>query len=96
MIGACPVFPKDNPWNTDISQAPVDTSHDYIGSLGSMTLWPDFGGDGQYGIPYISVPFTQPLVPISFDEPDESDQGEVGVGGVQDRVGRHHPAEALG
>ena len=46
MIGGCPVFPADNPWNTDVSQAPVDTSHDYIGSLGSMTLWPDFGGDG--------------------------------------------------
>ena len=25
MIGACPVFPRDNPWNTDVSQAPVDT-----------------------------------------------------------------------
>ncbi len=42
--GGCSIFPPDNPWNTDISQAPVDTSHDYIGSLGSMTLWPDFGG----------------------------------------------------
>ena len=75
VIGACPVFPKDNPWNTDISQAAVDTSHDYIGSLGSMVLWPDFGGDGEYGIPYVSVPFTQPLVPISFEVPDESDPG---------------------
>jgi hypothetical protein len=74
-IGSCPIFPADNPWNTDVSQAPVDTSYDYIGSLGSMTLWPDFGGDGAYGIPYVSVPFTQPLVPISFDEPDESDPG---------------------
>jgi hypothetical protein len=73
--GACSIFPNDNPWNTDISQAPVDTSHDYIGSLGSMTLWPDFGGNGQYGIPWISVPFTQPLVPISFDVPQESDPG---------------------
>jgi hypothetical protein len=74
-IGQCPLFPADNPWNTDISQAPADTSHDYIGSLGSMTLWPDFGGGGQYGIPFVSVPFTPPLVPISFDEPDESDPG---------------------
>ena len=70
-----PCLPEDNPWNQDISEAPVDTSHDYIGSLGSMTLWPDFGGDGEYGIPYVSVPFSQPLVPISFDEPDESDPG---------------------
>jgi hypothetical protein len=74
-IGECPVFPNDNPWNTDVSSYPVDASHDYIGSLGSMTLWPDFGGDGAYGIPFVSVPFTQPLVPISFDVADESDPG---------------------
>ena len=57
-----------------MSKAPVDTAHDYIGSLGSMTLWPDFGGDGAYGIPYVSVPFSQPLVPVGFDEA-ESDPG---------------------
>jgi hypothetical protein len=74
-IGGCPMFPPDNAWNTDISTAPVDTSHDYIGSLGSMVLWPDFGGDGAYGIPYVTVPFSQPLVPISFDVADESDPG---------------------
>ena len=74
-IGSCPIFPNDNPWNTDVSNAPVDTSHDYIGSLASMTLWPDFGGDGAYGIPYVSVPFSQPLVPVSFEVADESDPG---------------------
>ena len=74
-LGSCAIFPADNPWNTDVSKAPVDTAHDYIGSLGSMTLWPDFGGDGAYGIPYVSVPFSQPLVPVSFDEADESDPG---------------------
>jgi hypothetical protein len=75
VIGGCPIFPKDNPWNTDVSQAPVDTSHDYIGALGSMVLWPDFGGAGEYGIPYVSVPFEQPLVPITFDVADESEPG---------------------
>ena len=40
-----------------------------------MTLWPDFGGNGQYGIPYVVVPSSQPLVPISFDVADESDPG---------------------
>ena len=74
-IGNCPIFPNDNPWNQDVSKAPVDTSHDYIGSLGSMTLWPDFGGGGEYGIPYVSVPFSQPLVPITFEVADESDPG---------------------
>jgi hypothetical protein len=75
VIGGCPIFPNDNAWNTDVSGAPVDTSHDYIGSLGSMPLWPDFGGDGAYGIPFVSVPFTQPLVPVSFEVADESDPG---------------------
>jgi hypothetical protein len=75
VIGGCPIFPNDNAWNTDVSQAPVDRSHDYIGSLGAMTLWPDFGGDGAYGIPFVSVPFTQPLVPVSFEVADESDPG---------------------
>jgi hypothetical protein len=74
-VGGCPIFPADNPWNTDISKAPVDTAHDYISSLGSMTLWPDFGGSGQYGIPWVGVPFSQPLVPITFDVADESDPG---------------------
>jgi hypothetical protein len=74
-VGDCAMFPPDNAWNTDISAAPVDTSHDYIGSLGSMVLWPDFGGDGAYGIPYVTVPLSQPLVPISFDVADESDPG---------------------
>jgi hypothetical protein len=73
--GGCPIFPNDNPWNTDVSSFPVDTSHDYVGSLASMTLWPDFGGGGQYGIPYVSVPFTQPLVPVSFEVAHESDPG---------------------
>ena len=75
VIGGCPVFPARNPWNTDVSRAPLVTSHDYIGSLGSMTLWPDFGGGGRYGIPFVSVPFTQPLVPVSFEVADESDPG---------------------
>ncbi|MEA2135825.1 MAG: hypothetical protein QOC68_3734 [Solirubrobacteraceae bacterium] len=75
VIGACPVFPADNPWNQDVSQAPVDTAHGYAGSLAAMTLWPDFGGGGAYGIPFVSVPFTQPLVPVSFDVADESDPG---------------------
>jgi hypothetical protein len=69
-IGGCPVFPKSNPWNTDVSAYPVDRalSDAYIGSLGSMTLWPDFGSGayGDYGIPFSTVPSAQPLVPITF------------------------------
>src|SRR2546423_6660054 len=32
VIGGCPILPQDNPWNSDVSHASVDTSHDYIGS----------------------------------------------------------------
>jgi hypothetical protein len=69
-LGGCPVFPKDNPWNTDVSGYPVDRpqSDAYIGSLGSITLWPDFGSgrSGDFGIPYGVVAQNQPLVPIVF------------------------------
>ena len=58
-----------------MSRAPVDTSHDYVGSLGSMPLWPDFGGDGAYGIAYVSVAFAQPLAPVTFEVADQSDPG---------------------
>ena len=68
-------LPARQPLEPGRVEGAVDSSHDYVGSLGGMTLWPDFGGDGAYGIPYVSVPFSQPLVPISFDEADESDPG---------------------
>ena len=40
-----------------------------------MTLWPDFGGAGEYGIPYVTVPADQPGVPVAFEWADESDPG---------------------
>jgi hypothetical protein len=76
-IGGCPVFPADNAWNTDISTAPVDSNSDnYIASVGATTgLHPDFGSNPLYGIPYVVVPGTQPMVPITFPDPSESDPG---------------------
>ncbi len=77
-LGSCNVFPADNAWNTDISNYPLDpNSANYINTIGaSVHLHPDFGSDPTYGIPYIVVPGTQPLVPINFTEsPDESDPG---------------------
>lgn len=76
-IAGCPVFPADNPWNRDISGDPVDPRSDaYIASIGARTfLHPDFGGDPAYGLPWTSVPGTQPRVPMSFDYDDESDPG---------------------
>ncbi|HLK59480.1 MAG TPA: fibronectin type III domain-containing protein [Chthonomonadaceae bacterium] len=74
------VFPSDNPWNQDISQMPVDpNSATLIASIGLNTnLHPDFGtfwNGNPIGIPYIVVPGTQALVPISFTYSGESDPG---------------------
>lgn len=78
-----PLFPPDNWWNVDISAAPVDPSSanfiDFIGP--NVELHPDFGGDAPtspsiYGMPYISVPGTQPLVPVTWTQPwDQNDDG---------------------
>jgi hypothetical protein len=80
-LGSCHVFPADNAWNRDVSGLPVDAnSANYIAAItasgGNQKLHADFGGGGAYGIPYITVPGTQPLVPIDFDAyGDESDPG---------------------
>jgi hypothetical protein len=80
VVGGCQMFPADNPWNADISQMPVDpNSATYIASInesGNGFLHADFGGGGAYGIPFIVVPQSQPLVNINFTAyGDESDPG---------------------
>ncbi len=79
-IEGCPVFPADNPWNQDISGAPIDPrSARYIASInrdGDTFLHADFGSNLDYGFPYVVVAGTQPKVPISYVEyGDESDPG---------------------
>lgn len=78
-LGGCPVFPADSPWNTDISNAPVDTnSAAYIASINQFAqyLHPDFESNLTYGIPYAIVASSQVSVPINFiDWPDQSDPG---------------------
>jgi hypothetical protein len=80
-LGSCRVFPADNPWNRDVSTLPVDgNSANYLAAIaalgGNQKLHADFGGAGEYGIPYITVPGTQPLVPVDFVAyGDESDPG---------------------
>ncbi len=75
------VFPRDNPWNTDISRYSVDPNSDaLIASIGLTTgLHPDFGtvyNGAPNGIPYVVIPASQPLVPIIFTEfGDQSDPG---------------------
>jgi hypothetical protein len=77
-VGNCQIFPSDNPWNTDISNYPVNAnSAAYIATIGATTnLHPDFGSDPSYGIPYNVVTSSQAKVPITFTAyGDESDPG---------------------
>jgi hypothetical protein len=79
-LGTCPVFPPDNPWNTDVSAFPVHPDSTAIIAQiqgdGADNLHADFGGGGAYGIPYVAVPPNEPKVPINFvDWPEESDPG---------------------
>jgi len=82
------VFPAASGWNVDVSQAPVDAgSQAYLDWISGRTaqnpgavrrLHPDFGPP-PYGIPYVGVAGTQPLVPVTFvDYPEESDTGAPG------------------
>lgn len=79
LISGCPVFPTDNPWNADVSNYCVDPNSDqYVASINQdkQYLHPDFGSDPTYGIPYVVVPPTQPLVTVTFNQyPAESDPG---------------------
>lgn len=70
-----PLFPATHWWNLDVSAAPVDPASDAIlAYIGGEGMHPDFGGDVEgsataiYGMPFISVPNSQPLVPVTFVE----------------------------
>lgn len=76
----CNAFPVGESFNRDISADPVDPSSDAIidriNADGGDSLHPDFGSNPSYGIPYVVVPASQPLVPIRFTAfGDESDPG---------------------
>ena len=79
-------FESSSLWNTDISNAPVDSnSANIIGFIGSaVTLHPDFGA-GTYagqsiGIPYQIVAGTQPKVTVNLGAyADESDPGPMPI-----------------
>ena len=79
-IGACPLLPADNIWNTRVDQLPVSpNSASYLASIGaSVGLHPDFGtvwNGAPNGIPFVTVPGSQARVPVSFTYADESDPG---------------------
>ena len=80
-VDGCAVFPADNVWNTRVDWLPSHPlSNTYVSSIGaSNTFHMDFGAGlfngGPIGIPFVTVPGTQPRVPVVFDEPGESDPG---------------------
>src|SRR6516164_1129467 len=52
------LFPADNPWNQNISQAPVATNSAAIISLiGNNRFHPDFGQDYRTGNPLYGIPY---------------------------------------
>lgn len=78
-----PLFPMNNWWNVDISNAPVDpNSANYIPFMGGTNrqVHPDFGAEdldvpgNVYGIPYIVVDGAQAKKIVDFVEyPSQSD-----------------------
>lgn len=82
VIGGCSVFPPDNPWNARVDNTTAYPVHPnsatYIASIGSSTHlhadWGDWSVD-HYGIPWQTVPGTQPFVSMVFADASESDPG---------------------
>jgi len=76
------VLPPDNAWNTRIDDPvkfPVHAqSATYLANMSPDTKlhadWGDWSTD-HYGIPWQTVPGSQPTVPMTFQTPDESDPG---------------------
>lgn len=72
------LFPVDNPWNTDISQAPVDPYNtQIISALAGYGLKADFGSGlwegAPIGIPYVVVCGSQTKYHITFKGDDYDD-----------------------
>lgn len=80
-LAGCTVLPADNIWNARVDHLPVHPSSAvWIATMGtSLNVHADFGSGlwagGPIGIPYTTVPGTQPLVPLVFEYWDESDAG---------------------
>jgi len=83
-IAGCPILPRDNIWNVRVDSLPVHPDSElWIQTIGSglglkadfgSGVWPP-GSNSPIGIPFTTVPGTQPSVPVSFLYDDESDPG---------------------
>jgi hypothetical protein len=81
-LGGFVPFTGSSLWNTDISSAPVDANSGSIISnwVGSVNMHPDWGNDPTYGIPYVVVSGSQPLMNVNLGAyGDESDAGPMPV-----------------
>jgi hypothetical protein len=99
----CPLFPANNIWNARVDGLQRDAhSDDYVASMGQDTgLHADFGAGindgGPIGIPFVTVPSSQPNVPLSLRAyANESDPGPYPIpadapieGGCQSDGDRH-------
>jgi len=79
-VGNLQVFPRDNPWNTDISNEGTDPNSDIlIASIGKdVPLHPDFGTvweNAPIGIPFNVVGSAAVKLPVTFQYYSESDAG---------------------
>jgi len=80
-IGGCQIFPPNNIWNVPVNTLPLHAnSVAFINTIGSSKATHMDFGSGLYlgrpiGIPFVTVPGTQPKVPITFEVADESDPG---------------------
>jgi hypothetical protein len=86
-LGGCAMFPANNAWNQKVTalavRADSATLIAHISSPGRTKLHPDFGGGGAYGIPFLVVPATQPMVPVNYTAyGDESDPGPFPIPGT--------------
>ncbi len=72
-------------WNQDVSRAPIDAnSSDYVSRItslgGNQVVHPDFGGNGQYGIPFTTVRRHQRRVRVKVTAyPEQSDFGRAPI-----------------
>ena len=77
-----PIYAPGSWWALDIRNAPVDPDSDAIlRFIGGKPLHPDFGPP-PFGIPYVTVSSSEPLLPVAFvafpEERDEEAPGRPG------------------
>jgi len=71
ILSTLQIFPKDNPWNEDISGRPVHPDSDKV----IDTIGRNLRFRWNHDMPFILVPPDQPKVPLDIEYRDESDPG---------------------